>query len=378
MLEEQLFRLNEELKETEERARLLVDSVKDYAILMLNLQGEIISWNAGAERIKGYKAREIIGRHFSVFYPREAVASGFPQYELNRCLQDGRFEDEGWRIRKDGSAFWANVIITPIYNSAGRHIGYSKITRDLTEVRRNVELMQKNQELMRINRDLDNFVYAASHDLKSPVVNLEGLIGELKQEMGAEQAKYAELLPWIDDALLNLKKIIGELAEVTRIDRDVQTQEEINLEDLLREVKDSLRDKILSNQVQITADFSLAPTISYSRKNLRSILFNLLSNAIKYAHGDRTPEIRIQTQYWPADELVSLTVTDNGLGIPQNQKDKIFSMFRRVHTHVEGSGVGLYLVKKILENQGDWIEVESVEGLGSSFNVFFKQKKQPV
>lgn len=378
MLEEQLYRLNEELKETEERARLLVDSVKDYAILMLNLQGEIISWNAGAERIKGYKAQEIIGRHFSVFYPREAVASGFPQYELNKCLQDGRFEDEGWRIRKDGSAFWANVIITPIYNSAGRHIGYSKITRDLTEVRRNVELMQKNQELMRINRDLDNFVYAASHDLKSPVVNLEGLIGELKQEMGAEQVKYAELLPWIDDALLNLKKIIGELAEVTRIDRDVQTQEEINLEDLIREVKDSLRDKILSNQVQITADFSLAPSISYSRKNLRSILFNLLSNAIKYAHGDRIPEIRIQTQYWPADELVSLTVTDNGLGIPQNQKDKIFSMFRRVHTHVEGSGVGLYLVKKILENQGDWIEVESVEGLGSSFNVFFKQKKQPV
>ena len=130
--------------------------------------------------------------------------------------------------------------------------------------------------------------------------------------------------------------------------------------------------------MQITADFSQAQSITYSRKNLRSFLFNLLSNAIKYAHGDRIPEIRIQTQYWPADELVSITVTDNGLGIPHNQKDKIFSMFRRVHTHVEGSGVGLYLVKKILENQGDWIEVESVEGLGSSFNVFFKQKKQPV
>jgi PAS domain S-box-containing protein len=378
MLEERLFQANEELKETEERARLLVESVKDYAILMLNLSGEIISWNIGAERIKGYQAKEIIGRHFSVFYSREAIAKGFPQYELNRSLADGRFEDEGWRIRKDGSAFWANVIITPIYNSTGRHIGYSKITRDLTEVKRNVELMQKNQELMRINRDLDNFVYAASHDLKSPIVNLEGLIGELKYEMGAEQEKYAELLPWIDDALLNLKKIVGELAEVTRTDREDQMLEKICLEDLLREIKDSLRDNINSNQVQITADFSEVPAISYSRKNLRSILFNLVSNAIKYAHADRIPEIMIQTQFWPDDNLVELTVSDNGLGSPQNQKDKIFSMFRRLHTHVEGSGVGLYLVKRILENQGDWIEVESEVGEGSSFKVFIKQKQQPV
>jgi PAS domain S-box-containing protein len=373
-LEEQLYQANEDLKETEERARLLVDSVKDYAILMLSLNGEIITWNVGAERIKGYQAQEIIGKHFSVFYNTEAIAKGFPQYELERAVLDGRFEDEGWRIRKDGTAFWANVIITPIYNALGRHIGFSKVTRDLTEKRRNEELMVKNQELLRINRDLDNFVYTASHDLKSPIANLEGLLTELKQEMGPEQEKYADLLPWIDNSLLSLRKVVGELAEVTRVDQLDKVIETINLEDLLGEIKDSFREQIHGQRVSITADFAAVPTLAYSRKNLRSIMFNLVSNAIKYSATDKIPQIKLRTQYLAAEKVVVLTISDNGLGIPDNQKDKIFTMFRRVHTHVEGSGVGLYLVKKILENQGDRIEVDSQLNIGSTFKVFFNQK----
>jgi PAS domain S-box-containing protein len=373
-LEEQLYRTNEELNDSQERMRLLIDSVKDYAILMLNPAGEIISWNVGAERIKGYSAKEILGKHFSVFYTREAVVSGFPQYELNRALADGRFEDEGWRIRKDGTAFWANVVITAIYNPNGRHIGFSKVTRDMTERRRNEELMKKNQELLRLNRDLDNFVYTASHDLKAPISNLEGLISELKQDMGAEREKYADLLPWIDDSLLSLKKVVSDLAEVTRVEQQAYLPELVNLTELLTEIKDSLREQINGQNVIIQEDFSQVGAIAYSRKNLRSILFNLVSNAIKYSAEDKIPEIKVATRFLPGEKAIVLTVSDNGLGIPDNQKDKIFTMFRRLHTHVEGSGVGLYLVKKILENHGDRIEVESQVNKGSSFHVFFYQK----
>jgi PAS domain S-box-containing protein len=377
-LEEQLYRAHEELRETEEKARLLVDSVQDYAILMLNLNGEIVSWNLGAGRIKGYEAQEIIGRHFSVFYTREAIARGFPQFELTKALQDGRFEDEGWRVRKDGTGFWANVIITPIFNAQNQHIGFSKITRDLTEKRRNEELRQKNQELLRINQDLDNFVYTASHDLKSPIANLEGLITELKFEMAARQEQYDDLLPWIDKALLNLNMIVNELGEVTRVDQEYVPLEMINLDDLLTEIKESLRDRITDKRVRIETDFTREPTIWYSRKNLRSILFNLVSNAIKYAAPGREPVIKLQSQYLHLEKVVQLSVSDNGLGIPENQHGKIFSIFRRVHTHVEGSGVGLYLIKRILESHGDWIEVESELRQGSTFKVFIKQEKKGI
>lgn len=374
LLEEQLMQAHEELKDSEERIRLLIDSVKDYAILMLDPHGKIVTWNVGGERIKGYKAREIIGKHFSVFYTPEAIGNSFPQFELEKALQTGRFEDEGWRLRKDGSAFWANVVISPIYNSTGEHLGFSKITRDLTEKRRNEELMLKNQELMRLNRDLDNFVYAASHDLKSPIVNLEGLISELKQTMGPDLPRYEDLMPWIDNTLKSLKKVVGDLAEVIRLDQASQVPEFIDLAALVREITDSLREQLQHRGVVLSIDFTQVSVLAYSRKNLRSIFFNLVSNAIKYAAPDRIPHIQLSTQLLPAGGGVLLSVQDNGLGIPRDQQDKVFSMFRRYHTHVEGSGVGLYLVKKILDNEGDRIELESEPGKGSCFRVYFRQK----
>lgn len=374
LLEDRLYQAHEELKDSEERMRLLIDGVKDYAILMLSPTGEIMTWNVGAERMKGYLAKEIIGQHFSIFYTREAIEDKFPQFELSRALEQGRFEDEGWRLRRDGSAFWANVILSPIYNSSGQHLGFAKITRDLTEKIRNEDLMGKNQELMRLNRELDNFVYAASHDLKSPIVNLEGLFSELKNAMGPDLHRYDDLMPWIDKTVKTLKKVVGDLAEVIKVDKVNSMPEPIDLADFLREITESLREQLLRGQVVLTADFSQVPVLAYSRKDLRSILFNLVSNAIKYAAPDRIPHIQISTRLLPEEQVVLLTVQDNGLGIPVGQQDKIFGMFSRYHTHVEGSGVGLYLVKKILDNQGDLIEVESEPGKGSCFRIFFNQE----
>ncbi|WP_210486028.1 PAS domain-containing sensor histidine kinase [Rufibacter aurantiacus] len=371
-LEQQLFQTHADLLESEEKTRLLIDSVQDYAILMLNTEGIIMSWNTGAERIKGYKPDEIIGKHFSTFYTREAIENGFPKFELTQALQNGRFEDEGWRIRKDGTAFWANVVLTPIFNSEKRLLGYAKITRDLTERRRNEELMQKNKDLVRINNDLDNFVYSASHDLKSPIANLEGLLTALQEDLGSEVENHSQIISLMQGSIGTLKKVISDLADVTRLQLGKQQSESVQIQGLVAEVKENLRQLIKSTNAQITADDLAFDHLHYSRKNLRSILHNLVSNAIKYADPKKTPQVTIRTYFSETGEHV-LSVSDNGLGIPPSQFTKIFGMFKRVHDHVEGTGVGLYLVKKILDNSGDHITVESEEGQGSTFKVYFKQ-----
>ncbi|QCR24086.1 PAS domain-containing sensor histidine kinase [Pontibacter sp. SGAir0037] len=371
-LEEQLYRTNEELKESEEKSRLLVNSVKDYAIIMLNPEGLIVSWNGGAERIKGYKAAEIVGKHFSTFYSRESIETGFPQFELNKALEHGHFEDEGWRLRKDGTAFWANIVISPIYNTENRLLGFAKITRDLTEHLRNEELMRKNKELVRINNDLDNFVYTASHDLKSPITNLEGLLMALEEDLGSEKEKHEELLKRMSGSISTLKSVIADLADVTKLLQEKERPENVSIPELLEEVKESLRPLINSNKAEIHVESLEFETLIYSRKNLRSILFNLVANAIKYAAPQRTPQVIIKTALSETGEH-TLSVSDNGLGIAHSQIGKIFSMFKRAHDHVEGSGIGLYLVKKILDNSGDRIVVESEEGKGSVFNVYFRQ-----
>ncbi|QNF34740.1 PAS domain-containing sensor histidine kinase [Adhaeribacter swui] len=374
-LEQQLFRMNEDLKESEEKSRLLINSVKDYAILMLNPDGIIVSWNVGAERLKGYKAPEIIGKHFSIFYPTEAIREGFPKFELAKALENGHFEDEGWRIKKDGTAFWANVVITPVYNEAHRLLGFAKITRDLTERRRNEDLMQKNKELARINSDLDNFVYTASHDLKSPIVNLEGLLSALTEDLGTGKEMHQQILRLMHGSITTLKKVISDLGEVSKIQQEKEISESINLLELLDEIKESLSEVIKASKAEIQALDLEFEVIQYSRKNLRSILYNLVNNAIKYAYPNRPPEVNIKTFINPHGEYV-ISVADNGLGIAESQVDKIFQIYKRAHSHVEGSGLGLYLVKKILDNSGDRITVESVVGEGSVFTVYLNQNQE--
>ncbi|GGK86459.1 PAS domain S-box protein [Rufibacter glacialis] len=369
-LEEQLFQTHEDLRESEEKSRLLIDSVQDYAIIMLNTEGHIVKWNLGAQRIKGYTAEDVLGKHFSMFYPREAIEDGFPQFELNQALEKGRFEDEGWRIRKDGTAFWANVVITPVYNSDKRLLGFGKITRDLTERRRNEELMRKNQDLVRINNELDNFVYTASHDLKSPIANLEGLLGALQEDLGADLEQHKQIISLMNGSITSLRRVVTDLSEITKLQQNIEEKQEINLLELVTEVEESLRDLIQTSGARLKKEDFGFTHLQYSRRNLRSILHNLISNAIKYAAPQRTPEVELKTYVTSAGTRV-LTVADNGLGIPAGQTKKIFAMFKRGHDHVEGSGIGLYLVKRILENSGDEISVESQEGKGSVFKVSF-------
>jgi PAS domain S-box-containing protein len=159
----------EEVRQNEEHFRLMVEAVQDYAIFMLDPDGRVASWNAGAERIKGYRPSEIIGQHFSRFYPPDSVARGWPDEELERARATGRFEDEGWRIRKDGSRFWANVVITAVHDPSGQLRGFTKITRDLTE-RRRVETLEEE------GRQINEFLAMLGHELRNPLAPIRNAV----------------------------------------------------------------------------------------------------------------------------------------------------------------------------------------------------------
>ena len=208
--------------------RLIVESVSDYAIFMLDLQGHIASWNSGAERIKGYRADEVVGRHFSIFYTADAVERGWPAHELREAIRVGRFEDEGWRVRKDGTQFWANVVITLLRGPDGTPRGFAKVTRDLTQRKANEErissltrelqqrvadLASANAELAQRNAENESFVYSVSHDLRSPLVNLQGFSQELTLTSDALQEVLAA--PGVPDSVREESQVLlnGEMQE---------------------------------------------------------------------------------------------------------------------------------------------------------------------
>ena len=365
----------QKLKRSEERMQLLIDSVKDYAIFMLDPEGIVTTWNTGAKRLKGYHEGEIIGQHFSVFYPEADTESGFPDYELLMARKEGKFEDEGWRVRKDGSRFWANVVITPILQEE-ELIGYAKVTRDLSELfKARVQLEKRNAELQRINSDLDNFVYAASHDLKAPILNVEGLLAVLYKSCLEQEVENDEKVHAIYNMLLfsidRFKQTIQDLTEISYLQKEkVVSNEQVILPDILGEVKHFLRDLITVKKAEFVVDFEVEE-LNFSRKNIRSIFYNLISNSLKFSSPDRPPVIKIHATMVEPNYLL-LRFSDNGLGINKGQTEKIFSMFKRLHQHVEGSGIGLFLVKRIAENADGKVEVESEVGKGSTFSIYLK------
>jgi PAS domain S-box-containing protein len=238
---------------------------------------------------------------------------------------------------------------------------------------RTEELIKKNEALEKINTDLDNFVYTASHDLKAPISNIEGLIASLDLQIDAENDDIKFIIGLMKVSILRFKETIKDLTEISKIQKNFNEDETIvEFEDFLEDIKFTLLEMIVGSEAIIDADFSQCKRISFSRKNFKSILFNLISNAIKYQSSDRKPEIFIKS--WIEGNYAVISIKDNGLGFEEKDKGKIFGMFKRLHDHVDGSGVGLYIVKRIIENAGGKIEAFSEKGKGTEFKIFFPYK----
>jgi PAS domain S-box-containing protein len=401
-------RTEQALRETNEHLRLLVHNAIDYALIVLDPQGLVVSWNPGAERIKGYCPEEIIGKHFSCFYPAEVAEQGWPQVELERAAAAGRFEDEGWRVRKDGSRFWANVIITALRDEAGRLRGFSKLTRDLTERRRaeesirqlNAELEQRvaartaeladaNRDLTQKNQENEMFVYSVSHDLRAPLVNLQGFSRELevscremrrlldadsvpapvrKRGLALLDEDMAESLRFIQTGVLRLGRIIDALLHLSRVGRVEYQWQEVDIADMTARVIASLRGTIDERGATVTA--GPLPPARGDATALEQVFANLIGNALKYLDPRRPGVIEVGAARPGPDGLQTYYVRDNGLGIPEAYHAKVFQAFQRAHPEVAaGEGMGLAIVRRIVERHNGKVWVESRPGEGSTFYV---------
>ncbi|KAA5546779.1 sensor histidine kinase [Adhaeribacter rhizoryzae] len=361
-----------------------IEQIKDYAIFATDTKGIITVWNKGAERIKGYTEAEAIGQYYGILHPDEYQQAGHPQHELEAALQNGSYEAEDWRKRKDGSLFWATVTLTPIFDKKGKHIGFTKITGNITKQkelqdklaeRQQSALEHKNSELQKTNLDLDNFIYTASHDLRSPVTNIEALMLLLKEDLAEANALNdgtEEIVQRVIGSVNRLKHTIEDLTEITRLHKDSEENlsvEIINVQEVYKDILADLNSPGKQKACFMQTDFQVHQ-LQFSRKNFRSILYNLVSNAIKYQAPERDCIVRIHTHL--EEPYVVLRVKDNGLGMTPRQQGQLFTMFKRFHDHVDGTGIGLFMVKRMVENAGGKIEVESEPGTGSEFKVYFR------
>ncbi|WMJ74066.1 PAS domain S-box protein [Cytophagaceae bacterium ABcell3] len=279
-------------------------------------------------------------------------------------------------MRHDGEYRWHMFKGNPRHLSDGSFIGFVGVGIDIHEQKLAInKLEENNTQLIRINNDLDNFIYTASHDLKAPMSNIEGLLNALRSSLESQDEQLNEdteaILEMMDQSVNKFQATILDLSEISRVQREAEEDfNEVNLGETIEDVKISIQDQLKKSNASIKVDVSSAPVVKFSRKNIKSVIYNLLSNAIKYRHPDRPPEVTVKTK--KKEKYIVLSVTDNGLGIPEKSQGKVFSMFKRLHDHVDGTGIGLYIVKRVIDNAGGKIEVESEEGRGTTFKVYFK------
>ncbi len=386
----ELSLMNESLQKSEERYHLMVEEVQDYAILYLNHQGTVENWNLGAEKIKGYKAEEIIGKDFSNFYTEEDKKSGLPQRLLNLAISQGRSTQEGWRVRKDGTNFWASVVITAVHNKKNQVIGFSKVTHDLTEKKKAddklklnaLELEQKNAELEKMNQELQSFAYISSHDLQEPLRKIQtfaSLIMEKEFENLTDSGK--DKFKRMQNAAQRMQTLINDLLSYSRTNVQERVFEKTDLSQIISEVKDDLKEELEQKHATVVSYRNCEVNIIPFQ--FRQLLYNLISNSLKFSYPDIPPRIEIKSRIAKAEDLdhntlkkdtnyCHITITDNGIGFEQQYSAKMFEVFQRLHGKLEytGTGIGLAIVKKIVENHNGFITATGEKNKGATFDIY--------
>jgi PAS domain S-box-containing protein len=359
-----------ERRAADQRYRLLVDGVQDYAIYSLDVDGNVTSWNSGAQRLKGYPPHEIIGQHFSRFYTEEDVLAGQPQRVLATALREKHFEGEGWRVKKDGTVFWSSVAVTPLFDETGKHTGFSKVTRDITERAKLLQQISEHAEELEVrieeseatNAELEAFSYSVSHDLRAPLRAIEGFASALMEDQGDQlNAEGKDFVDEIQRAARRMNSLVQDLLAYSRLGR-------IDLEStpvsLAKVVKTAMRD--LGGQVQVEIDPS--HKVIAHEATLVQVFINLLGNALKFRREGVAPEVQVRTER-RGQGVIRTTVRDNGIGIAPQHQDRVFKIFERLHSSetFPGTGVGLAIVQRSIARMGGRVGLESEIGVGSTF-----------
>lgn len=389
------------LRESEERFRIMVEGVEDYAVFMLTPDGNVATWNKGAERTKGYIAEEIIGHHFSRFYPEEDLKANKPARELVVAEFVGKFEDEGWRIRKDGTRFWANVVITAMRDKQGALVGFSKVTRDLTERKkgedalreayagletrielRTLELSREKNKAEAAVKARDQFFSIASHELKTPLSSLKLQVQLRKRSVAKGDFsdfapdKLTELCEDDERQIERLAFLVDNMMDISKLTSGnfALSLETFDLSSLVIDVVKRMESSLNESGNVCTVNAGGHFTGTWDRHRMEQVLTNLLSNAGKYAPG-KPVEISLSAD----PEHVTIEVRDHGNGIAKSDQRRLFIPFERVknENNVSGLGLGLHISKQIVEAHQGTIELNSELGSGTTFRIQLQRTTKP-
>jgi PAS domain S-box-containing protein len=360
------------LLRSEERFHLLVDAVRDYAIFILDPTGHVSTWNTGAERIKGYTAAEIVGSHFSRFYPPEAIAARSPWRLLEEAIRSGRVEEENWRVRKDGTLFWASVVITALRDHAGTLVGFAKVTRDLTERRRAEEERRQLLAAEEAARLRGEFLSVAAHELKTPLTSLLGMAQLAHRRYVRRAESPPEGLDTALDTIVaqsrKLSRLIDQLLDVSRLEAGklALDRRETDLAVILTSVQSLFQTR--DDAARLELDLPPQPVNAFvDTLRLEQVVTNLIDNALKYSPLD-TP---VHVSLTALSGFARIAVRDRGPGVPVEDRAHLFDRFfrSRASGYTSGMGLGLYVSREIVELHGGSITAEFPPDGGAQFVV---------
>lgn len=362
------------LRQSEERFRLLVERVRDYAIFMLDPHGVISSWNEGARQINGYEPAEIIGRHFSVFYPRPDVLAGKPHTELEIARRGGVYEEEGWRVRKDGKLYWASVVITALRDDDGVLRGFVKVTRDLTTKREEEQRLREHaRHMVELEEAKSNFLNLASHELRGPLAVIRGYLAMLGEgSLGDLNEIGRDVVPILSQKVDEMNGLIEQMLDVARMQegRLHLARSRFDLRELVRAQVEETRRLLAGPQNSLEVRVPDEPVlVDADPKRITTILSNLLGNAIKYSPDGGRIRVSVAT----SGESIRCTVTDRGIGVGAEDMERLFTRFGRIvkpeTSAIAGVGLGLYLSRELARMHGGDLTVVSRLGEGSAFTL---------
>jgi PAS domain S-box-containing protein len=350
---------------------------------MLDPTGHVVSWNKGAERIKGYRAAEIIGQHFSRFYPAADRAAEKPATGLRIAAADGRYEEDGWRVRKDGTLMWANVLITALRDGNRTLIGFAKVTRDVSDKKRiaerqaaqthaleraYAELEQNRQELKLANEDLEGFTYSVSHDLRAPIHHIGGFARLLLEEYGTSLSQGArDYVVRIQERVRHMRQLVDDLLNLSHVGRQGLRIQACPMGALVRKIAFALRAELAPRDVRVV--LGRLPVIRCDPGLARVVFTNLLSNAFKFTREIAHAVVDVGVIVKEGQPV--FYVRDNGVGFDPKYADRLFGVFQRFHPEFEGSGIGLATVQRIIHKHGGQVWAESLPSQGTTFYFTF-------